>query len=408
MPMIEFANGTLDRARMNRDRMSKLQDQLDRQSTDALLLLSGSHVTYATGATIVGADATHAGFRRPVAVVVRGDDQPWLFTHDPASAPIELAPERVRGAVWPDLDEGVHAFAPILDELLGGRAGKRMGIDEQPAAVHRNLDVLAGGAELVDASSVIGPAKLCKTADELECIRRSQRIAEEAMRSTYEILRPGLRQTELTGYFLRRLHELGADANAIDPIWTVMPHSLAAGPWTTHGDLAFPLPTTDRILAEGDLLWVDSGSHYGGYASDFGRTWIVSDDPRPSPALHRHFERYLDIIDAVCARLGPGVTNGDLCRAAIEANGGTKPWMPHFYLAHSLGIESAEMPLVGTDLGEAFDDSYVLEPGMVLVLEPCTWEDGVGGYRGEEIVAVTDDGFEKLSGDYPYDPFVTP
>jgi Xaa-Pro aminopeptidase len=55
------------------------------------------------------------------------------------------------------------------------------------------------------------------------------------------------------------------------------------------------------------------------------------------------------------------------------------------------------MPFVGTDLGEDFDRSIVLAPGMVLVLEPVIWEDGHGGFRAEEIIAVTDDGYERLS-----------
>ncbi|HEX4864092.1 MAG TPA: M24 family metallopeptidase, partial [Acidimicrobiales bacterium] len=55
-------------------------------------------------------------------------------------------------------------------------------------------------------------------------------------------------------------------------------------------------------------------------------------------------------------------------------------------------------------LGEAFDESLVLQPGMVLVLEPVIWEDGIGGYRSEDIVAITDDGWEPLSS-FPYDPF---
>ena len=55
------------------------------------------------------------------------------------------------------------------------------------------------------------------------------------------------------------------------------------------------------------------------------------------------------------------------------------------------------MPYVGTDLGEDFDESVVLAPGMVLVLEPVIWEDGRGGFRAEDIVAVTDDGYERLS-----------
>ena len=74
--------------------------------------------------------------------------------------------------------------------------------------------------------------------------------------------------------------------------------------------------------------------------------------------------------------------------------------------AHGIGIESAEMPLIGTALGEAFDDAFVLAPGMVIVLEPVVWVDGVGGYRAEEVVAVTDDGWQALGGEHPYDPFV--
>ena len=59
----------------------------------------------------------------------------------------------------------------------------------------------------------------------------------------------------------------------------------------------------------------------------------------------------------------------------------------------------------GTDLGEPFDARQRMEPGMVLVLEPVIWDDGAAGYRAEDIVAVTDDGWMPLS-DRPYDPFV--
>ena len=71
--------------------------------------------------------------------------------------------------------------------------------------------------------------------------------------------------------------------------------------------------------------------------------------------------------------------------------------MSYFYLAHGIGTDSAEMPFVGTDLGEAFDDALVLAPGMVLVFEPVVWDDGNAGFRAEEILAVTDDGYERLS-----------
>jgi Xaa-Pro aminopeptidase len=90
------------------------------------------------------------------------------------------------------------------------------------------------------------------------------------------------------------------------------------------------------------------------------------------------------------------VTAGALARAAGTQHG-TRPWLSYFYLAHGLGTDSAEMPFVGTDLGDEFDASLVIEPGMVLVLEPVIWEDGNAGHRSEEIVAVTDDGYVRLS-----------
>ena len=99
-----------------------------------------------------------------------------------------------------------------------------------------------------------------------------------------------------------------------------------------------------------------------------------------------------------------GATSGDLARAAIAANGGTKPWLPHFYLGHGIGTYPAETPMIGTDLGEEFDDNFVFPAGMVLVLEPVVWEDGTGGYRSEEIVVITEDGYQSIT-DYPYTPY---
>jgi Xaa-Pro dipeptidase len=62
------------------------------------------------------------------------------------------------------------------------------------------------------------------------------------------------------------------------------------------------------------------------------------------------------------------------------------------------------MPMIGTDLGDEFDEKFVLKSGMVLVLEPVVWEDGTGGYRSEEVLVITDEGWIRLT-DYPYDPY---
>ena len=387
----------IDACRMGRDRHARLQAEMARQGVEVALLLHAPNVAYATGRAVRGVDASCATFERPVAVVVAGEDRPHLLADDidPALA-VEGHP-----AAWPELEEGAAGLAGVLGEIAGPLTGRRVAVDEQSGAMLR-AGVL-GGADVADASHLVGAAKLSKTDDELACIAEAQRRNEEAMAAIQDEARPGATRSEVAGAFLARLGELGAGANLIDPIFQPMPRTVADGPRTTTKTIAFPTGVGDPAFGDGDIVWVDSGIDHLGYASDFGRTWVIGRDP--NAAERRLFERWCEVMVAVLDVLKPGVTGGDLCRAAEDANGGERPWLPHFYLAHGVGVESAEMPLVGTDLGPEFDDRLIMAPGMVLVLEPVIWDDGVGGYRAEEIVAVTQDGWRHLGGGHPYPPF---
>ena len=130
------------------------------------------------------------------------------------------------------------------------------------------------------------------------------------------------------------------------------------------------------MLAAGDVLWVDTGIMYAGYHSDFGRTWVVG--RQPSARQQAQYQQWREINDAVTSIMRAGVTGADLtARARWPSATGSGPWMSHFYLGHGLGLDSAEMPFVGSDLGDEFDESLVLKPGMVLVLEPIVWDDGL-------------------------------
>jgi Xaa-Pro dipeptidase len=387
-----------DLARMRAERHRRLQQQLDAQGLDGLVLLGSSGVAYATGLEIPGDDPGRASLFRPVAVVVRGDPVPHLYTLFTDGAPDDLPDDHLHGPLFPDLEDGIDLFEKALAEHFS--SGASVGVDDETQAMLQHVR----GVEWADAGSVMGPVKLSKTPDEVACIRQAQHINELAMIDARAILRPGVRQSDLSAVFLRRLFELGASAGSVDPIWQVMAPTRALGPWTVHGDLAFPTSTTDRFLREGDIIWVDAGILWQGYASDYGRTWITSARPVPNERQAGQFRRWRTVVDAALEVLKPGVSALQLCRAAIEANDGVRPWIQHFYLAHGVGIDSAEMPLVGTDLGEAFDEHQIMAPGMVLVFEPVIWDEGEAGYRSEDIVAVTDSGWVKLSGS-TYDPF---
>ena len=184
-----------------------------------------------------------------------------------------------------------------------------------------------------------------------------------------------------------------------------MPRSLAELSWTLTGHHAFPTPSADRVLARGDVVFNDTGIDHRGWASDFGRTWLVGVEP--DARQRDQFARWCEVIAACEAAIRPGGTAADVARAARTANGaasGGDPWFPHLYVGHGIGTESAELPFCGTDLGPEVEDQVVLAPGMIIVLEPVVWDDGVGGYRAEEVIVVTDTGRERLTS-HSYAPY---
>lgn len=393
---------TPDLTRLRRETGARLRTAMADRGVDALVLLGNNAVVYATGTSWPLGDAGLSYVERPVAVVLADDPWPHLFLpfREGAVQESDLPTDHLHGPVYLEFDEGVADFARQLAELVP--TGSTVAVDELTGAMSRARKSLFPHGAPVDAAAVVSAAKVVKTVDELACIRTAVRITDEAMVEVQQALAPGIRQIDLSGRFLRRAFELGAMASMLEPIWQVMPRSKAEGVWTTHGDLALPLLSTERELGKGDVLWTDVSITYQGYCSDFGRTWIVGQDP--SPRQQAQFDKWRHIMDAVLDVARAGVTAADLGRAAIEANGGARPWLPHFYLGHGIGVNAAEMPMIGTDLGNEFDENFVLQSGMVLVVEPVVWEDGTGGYRSEEVLVITEEGSTRLTN-YPYRPY---
>src|SRR5262245_42102769 len=390
----------LDLARMRRERCAKLDAAMERDGIDALLLLTSGSVLYATGAWMLAADNGRATHQRVGALVVRGEAAPHLFTPYPEGAPPELPGDHLHPPLWPETDAGVEEMARTVAELAGGRA-RRIAVDDFTAPMWFRLPKLLSPAELPSALPLLTACRLHKTPDEQECMRRSWWMNEAASQAAEQALRPGVRMTDLSGAYLRRLFEVGATQNFLDPVFQCMPERISDGPWSTNGDVPFALVTADHVAREGDVVWTDTVSSYEGYASDVGRTWVVG---RPSVRLRDLYRRWQEITDVVIDAIRPGVTGSELVRIATRANGGKRPWLDHYFLAHTLGLEGGEPQRIGSDAGPEVDDHLVLEPGMAIVVEPVTWEDGYGGWRCEELVFVTHSGREKVSR-YPNEPF---
>src|SRR5919106_1998227 len=285
-----------DRARMYRESGARLRSAMAHNGVDALILLGNGNVVYATGASWPLLDAGLSHVERPVAIVLADDQHPHLFLpfREGSASESQIPADHLHPPLYLEFDEGVEHFARVIADLIP--AGAAVAVDELTGAMRRGSDRLFSGGPPSDAAPVVGAAKLVKTPDQISCIRRACRITEEAVVDVQKALAPGVRQIDLSAQFVRRAFELGATANMLDAIWQVMPVSKAEGTWTTHGDLALPLLTTERELAKGDVLWTDVSLTYNGFCSDFGRTWLVGDEP--SPRQHAQFHQWRDILDA--------------------------------------------------------------------------------------------------------------
>ncbi|HEY9267592.1 MAG TPA: M24 family metallopeptidase, partial [Mycobacterium sp.] len=285
-----------DFARLRSEVGVRLHAAMNEQGVDALVLLGNGNVMYATGISWPLADAGLSHVERPVAVVLADDEHPHLFLPFREGAAMEsgLPDDHLHGPVYLEFDEGVGEFAKILGRLIP--AGATIATDELTGSMRRAGSALFPSAP-VDAAPVIGAAKLVKTIDQIACVRRACQITEQAVAEIQKSLAPGARQIDLSAEFVRRTFELGATTNMFDSIWQAMPSSRAEGTWTTTGDLALPLLTTERELRQGDVLWTDVSIAYRGYCSDHGRTWIVGQDP--TPVQQKQFDKWSRIVDAV-------------------------------------------------------------------------------------------------------------
>jgi Xaa-Pro dipeptidase len=367
----------IDLQALARDRSLKVDRAVERAGADALVLFKSSNVRYATGAHGVHSDSSRERLSPSFAIVVAG-------------RPATLPP-----SFFVDDAEGASRVAAILREAVG--PARRIGIDRWTVPLRAALRREFPQIEWIDADAVLAEARMTKLPSEIALLRRAQELNEQAMQTVLDALRPGMREIDLTAIFHRVLGGLGVTDVHVESVWCALPRTRDEAPWSLRDGFPYRELTSDRVLGEGDLVAIDTGILHEGYMSDFGRTWICG-AARPRDDERRVFAEWREVLARLIAACRPGRSALDLRRAALS--GWTRaepPWPLPLYVAHSLGVGGVEPPFVGTDLGEAAEERWILGPGMVIVFEPYVWEEGVGGYRAEETVVVTDTGCEPLT-----------
>jgi len=378
-----------DPAALRAGRTARLRAAMEQTGQEALVLTSAAGVRYATGAVPLHGESS-VGAARPFAAVVTAEHLHVLGVEP------EFVPAGVERHAWP---RSAERAASLLAELVG--RGEHLGVERLPAAAGLALERVRAGASFEAADPVLLAARAIKTDEEVALLREAQRASEAGVADVLPAIAPGVREVELAGRFLAAMARRGVTACHVEPIFCVIPRHARDAPWTFPGSLPYRELTSERRLVAGDQVMIDTGMLHAGYMADFGCTSVCGGEEGAADRTLR--ARWQAITEAVLAACRPGATAAALHRAALAANGPGRPapWPRPLYLAHGLGLGGVEPPFVGTDLGLDAEARTVLEPGMVLVLEPYAWEEGLGGYRAEQTIVITPHGFERLSAPPP-------
>jgi Xaa-Pro dipeptidase len=379
-----------DFARLREKRVARAREAMAAAGLDALLLWKIENVRYLSGlrpqiiagksALLNGCLLTREG--GPILLASGGEVQrakivmPWI--EEIHAVPIMEARGLVRGAV-----ESV--MGPLFKRHGLERA--RVGLDESGYALVEAVGELLPGVELADGDAVMQAARLIKMPEEIALMEEAAAIAEAVTQTAIDAVRPGVRETDVVAEAMHTLFRLGGEQAHVDT------------PFVASGEHMAPpnrIPS-DKIIREGDLLFIDIGAGWAGYWGDLGRTVICG---KPSQRQREVYSAVHESLMAATACLRVGNTNDDVARAVREvaARRGLADDFISLFIGHGVGMGSNEPPYIGEDLPGA--ETVRLEAGMTFAVEPLIWVPGVRGGAGvrlEDTILVTADGGRPLT-----------
>lgn len=283
----------------------------------------------------------------------------------------------------PDVERAVYSGSIKVSDLLAKRFAdnglSKLGVEAQhmTLATRDRLSSALDGIEFVPTVELVEGVRQRKDAGEIDAIRKAQRIAEAAVTS---VLRDwaGGSENELALALEWAIRTSGAEGVSFDVI-------VATG---AHSALPHATPRSMPADLEGVLL-IDIGAKADGYCSDMTRTYLGPRAPDPIRAVHAAVGAALE---TACSAVGPGTKATDVDRAARDVL--DEAGFGHAFVhstGHGVGLEIHE----GPTLAPTSDD--VLEPGMIVTVEPGVYLAGVGGVRIEDLLVVTEDGADNLT-----------
>ncbi|MEM1056724.1 MAG: aminopeptidase P family protein [Bacteroidota bacterium] len=250
--------------------------------------------------------------------------------------------------------------------------------DHLTVAQHVRLGELFAGVEWVGAKELLVEAVAAKTTAEIDRVRRAQAITCSVLESIMPLLQNNISETKIAYELTKRHLQAGAERMAFDPI-------VGSGP---NGALPHAR-AGDRELQSGDLVVIDVGGVFDGYASDLTRTIAIGE---PGDAARDAYAAVLRAQEAAITGARAGVTGTHLDTLARDVlrEHDLATYFSHS-LGHGVGLDVHEWPR----LSQAVE--HVLPEGATVTIEPGVYLPGEFGIRIEDIIAVKEGGCENLT-----------
>lgn len=361
---------------MNIDRM---RARLETSQFDAVIASSFTNVYYLTGAMI----ETQRRLPMRLALTVwPREGEPILIVGDieEGLARRESFVDDVRAYV-----EFRQSPIELLTEVLREKRLERgtLGIESEHLVAHyyEELQQALPGATLKSADRFFDDVRMIKTRAEVELLGEASRKTEKAIQHAYNHSRSGDTEQEVAFRIIEHLLLNGADSMRF--------MVLGAG---DNGAIAHHIPGL-RPIETGDTIRQDVGAYYHGYASDVARMAFVGEPSRRQADVYKKmWEIHVETMDAV----RPGAQARDVyftCKDAFEKRG-LEFKIPH--VGHGSGVGGGHEEPILHPLNHA-----VLEPGMLICIEPIYKEAGLGGYHIEDLLLVTENGNQLLTDATP-------
>lgn len=364
----------------HRERVRKTRQWMKDNNVDILVVHSPEHYTYLGGVDLTSIFYYQALFvgldeaRDPVFLANRGDynialESSWL--------------DDIR-LIW-NYDDKYQVTADIITELVGRPAGD-VTIGMSLHSPHFKVsDFLAlkerlPGATIVDCSLALDEQRIVKSSKEVEYLRYSAFLADLGVTAGINAIRAGARDREVSAAIESTLYLNGGE-------WRPYP-TLIDARGVLHGT------PVGRQLKNGDVVYLEVSGNYKRYNCNISRMACVGE---PSDFVLEAYRLVREALERGQDAMKPGIPT----KKVWEISNAVYPEQFKKYARYRIGFsnELAYPPIWMGDGCLSFDgeDQHILEPGMVVTLEPgFAYFDGLTMELGNQIL-ITDGGSEVLN-----------